>query len=145
MEPRRYGDGRLRLYRGVERALRLSGGRWLYRARHLARGRFALREELVRVPGLSPGLEGFLVAQLSDFHAGPFLGRGDLRAVVEAVNALRPDAVALTGDFITHHWSEVARIAPDLERLRPRLGSFAVFGNHDYKDRAEEKIRAALA
>jgi hypothetical protein len=95
VEPRRYGDARLRLYRGVERALRYSGGRWIYRARHLARGRFLVREELVRVPGLHPSLSGFLVAQLSDFHAGPFLGRGDLRAVVEAVNELRPDVLAL--------------------------------------------------
>jgi predicted MPP superfamily phosphohydrolase len=145
VEPRRYGQGRLRFYRGVELALRLAGGRRFYRSLHLARGRFRLREEVVRVPGLHPGLPGFLVAQLSDFHAGPFLGEGDLAAVVEAVNAARPHVVALTGDFITHHWSEIGRILPDLARLRARRGIFAVFGNHDYKDRQEHKIASALS
>lgn len=140
LEPRRHGELRLAFFRGVERWMRRAGGRRFYRALHLAPGRFRVREEEVRVPGLPPALDGFLVAHLTDLHGGPFVGAGDLAAVVDAVNAREPDIVALTGDFITRHWSEALPLATDLARLRARFGAFAVFGNHDYKERLEERI-----
>jgi len=143
--PRRYGDRRLRLFRACERALRLAGGRRWYRARHLARGRFTLRAEEIAVRDLPRGLDGLCVAQLSDLHGGPFVGAGDLDEVVAAVNALRPDVCALTGDFITHHWREALPLVAALGGLVARHGTFAVFGNHDYKDRQEGRIVAALA
>lgn len=143
VEPRRHGELRLAFFRAVERSCVLLGGRRLYRARHLARGRFALREEWVRVEQLPAALEGFLVAQLSDFHGGPFLGRGDLAAVVEAVNEREPDLCALTGDYITHRWHDALPLAEDLGRLCARHGTFAVFGNHDYRKREERLIAQA--
>lgn len=95
------------------------------------------------MPDLPAEFEGFTIAQLTDLHAGPFLGRGGLRSVVESVNRREVDLVALTGDFVTHHWSEAEFIADDLAKLESREGSFAVFGNHDYKDRMEERIESA--
>lgn len=142
--PRRFGRGRIRLFRGVERACAWLGGRALYRRLHLAPGRFRVREERVEVRGLPAGLAGLSLVQLSDLHAGSFLGRGDLRAVVDEVRRLDPDLVVLTGDFITHHWSEVLPLVEDLAGARGRLGTFAVFGNHDYKDRQEGRIAGAL-
>ena len=142
VEPRRFGALRLSLFRGVERTCALLGGRAFYRARHLAAGRFVEREECIRVPGLPPDLAGLTIAQLSDLHAGPFLARGDLRAVVDTVNARAPDLVVLTGDLIAHHWSEALLVADDLARLEAPLGRFAVFGNHDYRGRREGQIAA---
>jgi predicted MPP superfamily phosphohydrolase len=63
---------------------------------------------------------------------------------VERANALRPDVIALTGDFVTHRAREIDRIAGDLARLESRCGVFAVFGNHDYRGREEAYIEAAL-
>ncbi|MFN9786005.1 MAG: metallophosphoesterase [Planctomycetia bacterium] len=143
--PRRFSRARLAAFRAVERACVLFGGRAFYRARHLAPGRFLLREERVRVAGLPPALEGFRVAQLSDLHGGGFLGAGDLRHVVAAVEALAPDAVALTGDYITHAIEDSFPLVEDLARLRPRHGVWAVFGNHDYKARREGELVARLA
>lgn len=97
------------------------------------------------IEGLAPALDGFTIVQLSDLHAGLFLREGDLRDVVEAANARRPDVIVLTGDFITRHWSEALLVRDDLALLRARHGVWAVLGNHDYKDRSEARITASYA
>ena len=143
--PRRFSDARIRFFSALERSARSLGGRGHYRRRHLKAGRFQVREELLQVPGLPSGLEGFCVVHISDLHAGPFLGAGDLVEVVRAANEVRPDLVFLTGDLITHGWHDAMIVLDDLAELRPRLASLAVFGNHDYRGREEGKIELAFA
>jgi len=143
--PRRHSRFRLGVARFAERACAAIGGRVFYRLRHLARGRFVVRSETAFVPDLPAELEGFSIVQISDVHGGSFVGPGDLADVVEAANALAPDVIALTGDFVTHHAREVERVAADLARLSARRGVYAVFGNHDYRGRAEASIEAALS
>lgn len=143
--PRRHSALRIGLCALLQRGLRALGGRFLYRRLHLAPGRFELRRETVRVAGLPASLDGYLVAQLSDVHAGAFVGPGDLRHVVDAVRAEAPDLVVLTGDVITSHWRESLLVRDDLARLEPPDGAFGVFGNHDYHDREEGRIVAAYA
>ncbi len=142
--PRRYPRLRIAVGRTAERVCAALGGRAFYRRRHLAPGRLLVREEVARVRDLPAALEGFSIVQLSDLHGGSFLGPGDLEHLVQRANALRPDVVALTGDFVTHRAREVDRIAGDLARLESRHGIFAVFGNHDYRGRDEAHIAAAL-
>jgi uncharacterized protein len=141
--PRRHSRFRIAAFRAIERAAWCLGGRALYRALNLRAGRFDVREERVEIEGLDSRLEGFTVVQLSDMHGGSFLAEGDLADVVRRVNALDPDVVAITGDFITHHWTDALLLLEDCARLSARHGVFAVFGNHDYKDRLEGEIAAA--
>lgn len=141
--PRRHSRFRLAAFRAIEWTAKWCGGRSLYRATNLRRGRFAVREEWIEIEGLASELEGFSIAQLSDMHGGSFLAQGDLADVVLAVNALEPDVVAITGDLITHHWTDALLLLDDCARLRARHGVYAVFGNHDYKDRLEGEIAAA--
>jgi predicted MPP superfamily phosphohydrolase len=47
-------------------------------------------------------------------------------------NDLRPDLVALTGDYISHSRDYIATCARALGRLRAAHGVFAVLGNHDH-------------
>ncbi len=138
--PRRKTKARLAFFKAVEHTCRLLGGRHFYRSQFLKAGRFHERVEELHVPGLPAGLEGFTIAHLSDMHAGSFLAQGDLADVVQRVNELQVDAVALTGDYITDHPREALLLTEDLGRLRSRFGSFAVFGNHDYRDRREAEI-----
>lgn len=145
LRPRRHGRLRRAAVWTVEHASAWLGGRALYRVRHLRQGRFLVREERVALRGLAPALEGFTIAQLSDLHAGTFLREGDLSDVVAHANALGPDLAVLTGDFITRHWSESLLVRGDLARLVARHGTYAVLGNHDYKDRAEGRIVASYA
>lgn len=130
--------------RAIERIAVGLGGRALYRRRHLRRGGFRVRREELRVAGLPPQLEGLCCVQLSDLHAGPFLRAGDLRDVVDAANAERPDLVFVTGDLITHEWTDARELVDDLRGLYARLGCLAVFGNHDYHGRMEGEIARLL-
>lgn len=143
--PRRHGALRLAGTRALERLAVLAGGRAWYRRAHLAAAKLVVRTERVRVRGLPSAFEGFTLAHLSDLHGGPFLGRGDLRALVEQVNALRVDACVITGDWITHDHAEALPLLDDLQHLRTREGCFAVFGNHDYHGRHEGLIASAAA
>jgi uncharacterized protein len=90
-------------------------------------------------------LNGFTIALLSDFHFDPYFSVHPLRAAVPMVNDLRPDLIALTGDFVTlpevgdekkaaHGADPCARI---LREMKAPHGLWAVLGNHDeYTDPA---------
>ena len=86
-------------------------------------------------PDADAALDGLTVVQLSDFHVG-FTPSFNLRATRKAVDlalAAEPDLVLVTGDFAggPHGLGELRR---QLRRLRPPLGVFGVFGNHDHGD-----------
>ncbi len=51
---------------------------------------------------------------------------------METANRLKPDIIALTGDYISHDRRYAAPCAELLGRLRARHGVFAVLGNHDH-------------
>jgi hypothetical protein len=77
-------------------------------------------------------LDGFRIAQLSDLHIGPILGRGFAQEVVRRVNALAPDLVAITGDLVDGDARLLAREVAPFAGLRARHGVWFVTGNHDH-------------
>jgi predicted MPP superfamily phosphohydrolase len=88
--------------------------------------------------------DGVTIAQLSDFHYDPSWSADVIRRAVEITNSLKPDAIALTGDYVTvplrHSSSRKAawEIEPCAELLRGLIaphGIFAVLGNHDAESR----------
>jgi predicted MPP superfamily phosphohydrolase len=94
------------------------------------------------VNGLSSSLEQFSVVQLTDIHVGPFMPEEELARYVEEVNRVKPDLVALTGDFVASSPEEVAPCVRALSRLHARYGVFACMGNHDvYADVEDELTR----
>ncbi len=143
--PRRFGAWRRGLFWCIERLAVGMGGRAFYRNRFLSRARLVQRREVIRVPALCPSLHGLRIAQLSDLHAGPFLGAGDLADVVNEVNRGRPDLVVITGDLIAHDWREALTVLDDLARIEAPHGVLGVFGNHDYRGRNEGRMAQAFA
>jgi predicted MPP superfamily phosphohydrolase len=105
-----------------------------------ARRTARVREVEVPVSGLPPGLQGFTIAQISDVHVGPTIKGPYLRRIVEAVNALSPDAVAVTGDLVDGRVRDLALHVAPLAALRSRHGTFFVTGNHEYYSGADEWI-----
>lgn len=86
----------------------------------------------VPLPGLPPALEGFTIAQISDVHIGPTIKRDFLRRIVETVNALDADLVAVTGDLVDGSVDQLAVHVEPLSHLRARHGTCFVTGNHEY-------------
>jgi len=94
----------------------------------------------VPIDGLPEALQGFTIAQISDIHIGPTIKRAYLEAIVDAVNALDADMVAVTGDLVD---GSVQRLAPHtmpLARLASRYGSYFVTGNHEYYSNAHDWV-----
>jgi uncharacterized protein len=97
----------------------------------------------VALPGFPRALNGLTVAQLTDLHRSAIVPREQIRDVVERCNRLAPDLVVLTGDYVTRSARFIHSCAPELARLRSRLGTLAVLGNHDYWTEAGD-ITAAI-
>ena len=94
-----------------------------------------VRRTQVRLPGLTRPVRALL---MSDSHVGgPDMPPARLSRIVAQINALRPDVVLIAGDLVTdkrlatRHYSMAEAIGP-LAGLRPRIGTFAVLGNHDH-------------
>ncbi|HRH86142.1 MAG TPA: metallophosphoesterase, partial [Rubrivivax sp.] len=94
----------------------------------------------VPIDGLPPALHGFSIAQISDLHVGPTIKRGYLQAIVERVNALQADVVAVTGDLVDGTVQHLAVHVAPLAALRSRHGTFVVTGNHEYYSGAQAWI-----
>ena len=86
----------------------------------------------VPIAGLPPALEGFTIAQLSDIHVGPTIKRGYIHRIVEAVNKLGADVVAITGDLVDGSVPELRDHIAPLGGLQARHGTYVVTGNHEY-------------
>jgi predicted MPP superfamily phosphohydrolase len=86
----------------------------------------------VTIPGLDKSLDGFRIAQISDVHIGETLSRQFAQQVTDQVNALKADAVAVTGDMIDGSVSKLHEEVAPLGGLRGKHGVFYVTGNHEY-------------
>lgn len=86
----------------------------------------------VPLPDLPPALQGFTIAQISDVHVGPTIKRDFVRRIVEIVNSLGADLVAITGDLVDGSVEQLAMHVEPLSQLHSRHGTYFVTGNHEY-------------
>jgi uncharacterized protein len=92
----------------------------------------AIERQQIYLRRLPKALDGLRIVQLSDLHYGPLVNPRHLERAIQAANDLRPDLIALTGDYISHDRSFAAPCAELVGRLRAPYGVFAVLGNHDH-------------
>ncbi|MFS8084766.1 MAG: metallophosphoesterase, partial [Acidobacteriota bacterium] len=92
----------------------------------------AIERQEIFLRRLPSALDGLRVVHLSDFHYGPLTDSRHLERAVKAANDLRPDLIALTGDYISQDRVYAAPCAELVGRLRARFGVYAVLGNHDH-------------
>jgi uncharacterized protein len=97
-----------------------------------ARKRAGVRRVDVPIANLPAALHGFTIAQISDIHVGPTIKRNYLDAIVDAVNELGADLIAVTGDLVDGSVAQLARHTQPLARLSARHGAYFVTGNHEY-------------
>jgi len=97
-----------------------------------ARRRARIVEVDIPLRDLPEALHGFTIVQVSDVHVGPTIKRDYVSAIVDAVNQLEPDLIALTGDLVDGSVEKLASHTAPLARLRARHGVYFVTGNHEY-------------
>ena len=102
-----------------------------------ARRRARVVEVDVPLKNLPVALHGFSIAQISDVHVGATIRRPYVKKIVDAVNALNPDMIALTGDFVDGPVKELAPHTAPLAHLKAPHGAFFVTGNHEYYSGAQ--------
>ncbi len=114
------------------------GSVWLLSALSLCYGLWnalrgpRLKKITLPYPDLPEELDGFKIAQISDLHVGPTIGRKYVEKTVDLINSLAPDMIAMTGDIGDGPVKAFRDDIGPLARLRPKLGTFYVPGNHEY-------------
>ncbi len=91
-----------------------------------------VRKVLVPVPHLPRSLRGLRIVQLSDIHRSEIVPGSLVEEAVDMALSLRPELIALTGDFITSNPVGFKWLAKELAPLGSAAPAFAVPGNHDY-------------
>ena len=71
------------------------------------------------------------IAQISDVHLGIMVGERRLKTILSAVRATQPDILVATGDIVDGQMDGHDRLAGLMGEIKPRLGKFAVIGNHE--------------
>lgn len=92
--------------------------------------RFEVNRHPAELPGLTRPLRLVL---LTDLHYGPYIRAASVRHWVDAALRERPDLIVVAGDFLDADVDGGADdLLVELARLRAPLGTFGVWGNHDY-------------
>jgi uncharacterized protein len=107
--------------------------------------RFALAETSLSPHGWPPELDRLSVLLISDIHCGIFLKPETLSKIIASLMEVKPDLIAICGDIVTGHSSEVNRCLDALAPLsHAPLGAWYCHGNHDYFGGNPEEIRNDL-
>lgn len=100
-------------------------------------------------PLLHPALDGTTILHISDLHVRRNLLHTDrYKLILHALEETPADIIALTGDYMDEPGCEPSHERAALDTLkalaaawRPRIGAFAIFGNHDTPDFQRTCIR----
>jgi uncharacterized protein len=105
-------------------------------AGEIARHELDVVDRPIAIRNLPPAFHGYRIVQLSDIHLDEYTEPFFLEHIIHKVNALAPDLVLLTGDFVTHGSltfvagrHAIHRCAEILTALTPPR--YACLGNHD--------------
>ena len=80
---------------------------------------------------LPAAFDGYRIVHLTDLHCSSAARRARFEAIVERVNALEPDMVAITGDFVDGKVEERERDLEPLANLKASDGVWGCTGNHE--------------
>ena len=86
----------------------------------------------IKIENLQPDLEGFSIVQICDLHIFSAVHHNWVQNLVERVNSLTPDIIAVTGDIVDAPYSQISYNVAPLAGLSARFGNFFVTGNHEY-------------
>jgi predicted MPP superfamily phosphohydrolase len=101
-------------------------------------GPVIVKEVRVKLARLPKALSGLTIVQVSDIHVGSTIDKAFMEDLVQRVNALSPDVIAVTGDLMDGSVEHLRQHVAPVAKLKARFGTFFVTGNHEYYSGAEE-------
>jgi predicted MPP superfamily phosphohydrolase len=102
-----------------------------------------LRRATVPLRQIGSSLDGLKIVLMSDFHLYPNTQIELIERAVAMANELRPDLIALAGDYVLGTADSIFELAPVLGGLNARYGVFSILGNHDHW-KGETIVRTGL-
>jgi predicted MPP superfamily phosphohydrolase len=93
------------------------------------------------IRNLPPEFEGFRIAQISDIHVSHTIKRPFVQEIVDMVNELQPDLVALTGDLVDGSVDQLEKDVAPLADLKAPFGYYFITGNHEYYSGVEQWLK----
>lgn len=83
------------------------------------------------------------IVMASDIHMGTLVGPRRTQALVNRINALKPDIILFAGDMVDEDLAPVIRhdLGRSLVQLKAPLGVYAITGNHEYIGGAENAVK----
>lgn len=87
--------------------------------------------------------DSLTVVMMSDLHIGEAIGKEMVRKYVSLSNIQHPDMVVLVGDIMDYEsrFAEMQHVEDDLQQLEAPLGTYIVYGNHEYRANRHAKYR----
>ncbi|GJQ49166.1 MAG: metallophosphoesterase [Candidatus Kuenenia stuttgartiensis] len=95
----------------------------------------------IKLEDLPTKFEGLRIAQLSDIHHCEYVSKDFIRNCVHKTNALCPDVIVLTGDYVFGSNDYLSSVAKELSELKAKEGVFAILGNHDDKGSTYDELQ----
>ena len=88
--------------------------------------------------GLPEVFKGFKIVQISDLHIGQLMTGPMLKEIVDRVNSLKPDLIAITGDLVDGSTHKLLNEVASIKDLKAEKGVYFVTGNHEYYSGVED-------
>ncbi len=104
-----------------------------------------VRRQRLELPALPPAWDGLTIAQISDIHAGPYMGAGRMARLRELAAGLRPDLIVFTGDQMDRRPSDADLFTAGFRGITAPLGVYGILGNHDHLINPGISVRALEA
>lgn len=97
----------------------------------------------ITIPKTAGSMETLQVVMVSDIHLGNIINNKRLTRLVNRINQLEPDIVLLAGDVIDNQVDVLIKenMTDNFARLKPKFGTYAILGNHEYFD---QKVETAI-
>ncbi|MCD7781169.1 MAG: metallophosphoesterase [Methanosphaera sp.] len=86
----------------------------------------------IRDERIPPEFDNYRIVHITDIHLGQWINETRLHGVVDMVNNLDPDMIAITGDYLSYQTKYVGQLAKCLKPLRANDVILSVLGNHDH-------------
>ncbi|UQZ90909.1 hypothetical protein C4J81_17500 [Deltaproteobacteria bacterium Smac51] len=100
----------------------------------------SLKHVVFQTGKLPEDVDSLRIVQLTDVHLSSLIVHDDLKKMTDLAISAKPDILVVTGDLVDTDMRGRDSEAALLAAVKPRYGSYAVMGNHEYYRGVENSL-----